>query len=60
MLIYFGHLLARIRTSDYYPNGTFVLEVRFVDDPDFDLGHDYAGSFQDCIKSAIASFADLG
>ena len=60
MLIYFGDLVARVRSSEYYPSGTYVLEVRFLEDLNFDLGHDYAGSFEDCIKSAIASFADLG
>ncbi|RCJ29934.1 hypothetical protein A6769_34940 [Nostoc punctiforme NIES-2108] len=56
MLIFLGNLVARIRESDYYPDDTYVLEIRFLDNPNFNLGHDYTGSFQDCILNAVASF----
>ena len=59
MKIFFGDLIAQIRKSDFYPDDTYVLEVRFLDSPNFNLGHDYAGSFTNCIREAVASFKDL-
>lgn len=59
MKIYFGNLVALIRKSNFHPDNTHVLEIRFLDNPNFNLGHDYCGTFQDCIREATASFKDL-
>lgn len=59
MLIFLGNLVARIRKYNCHPDDTHVLEIRFFDNPSFNLGHDYCGTFQDCIREAIASFKDL-
>ncbi|MHC5755372.1 hypothetical protein CDG76_26610 [Nostoc sp. 'Peltigera membranacea cyanobiont' 210A] len=59
MLIFLGNLIAQIRKSNFHPDDTHVLEIRFSDNPNFNLGYDYCGTFEDCIREAIASFKDL-
>ncbi|MBD2303487.1 hypothetical protein [Nostoc sp. FACHB-190] len=59
MQIFSGNLMAQIRKAKNYPDDTHIVEIRFLDNPTFDLGHDYVGSFQDCISNAATSFKDL-
>ncbi|MEH2270106.1 MAG: hypothetical protein V7K68_16970 [Nostoc sp.] len=59
MKIFFKNLGGEIRKSPFYPQETYVVEIRFSNSPDFNLGHDYVGSFTDCLENAVASFKDL-
>ncbi|RCJ32539.1 hypothetical protein A6769_27800 [Nostoc punctiforme NIES-2108] len=59
MKILFKNLSGEIRKSPVYPQDTYMVEIRFSDSPNFNLGHDYVGSFTDCLENAVASFKDL-
>ncbi|MBC1218535.1 hypothetical protein GNF10_35775 [Nostoc sp. UCD121] len=59
MKIFFKNLVGEIRKSSFYSQETYVVEIRFLDSSDFNLGHDYVGSFSDCLENAVASFKDL-